>query len=203
MFRGVLGHIAHQLVAFMAPFFALSDKALTAASKYLSVMGRRPSPLGALRAMMSRPVGRRLPAWLSVALAALLVAAPMASAYFPFVGTTSQGKPVHFRVSNNELVVKQFVISWHSQCSRGGTFDASTVVHRVVATPYPRFHVSGNYVISAKTYSALVSIHLRGMLPRNAHVHGTWTAQVRLMDTNQNQINSCSTGLVRWHAYFR
>ena len=142
-----------------------------------------------------------------VAPALARVAPAMASAYFSFSGSTSQGGPVKFSVTKSALV-KNFEIGWKAGCTSGASIDDSTLVPQTPIRPFPRFHSSGSYVTSAahytaangRTFSYAVSGHLRGILPRNAHAHGTWTAKVQVLDTNRNVIDNCTTGVVHWHA---
>jgi hypothetical protein len=53
---------------------------------------------------------------------------------------------------------------------------------------------------NGRTLGYAVSGHVRGILPRNAHAHGTWTAEVQVLDENQNVIDNCATGVVHRHA---
>ena len=143
-----------------------------------------------------------------VATLTLAFPAAASAAYFPFSGRTSQGGTVKFRVGTKFVWVNHFVISWRADCTSGASIVDGTVVGRTPIYPFPRFHSTGSYVTSAVTYSAAngrmlsyaVSAHLSGILPRNAHAHGTWTAKVQVRDTNQNVIDNCTTGVVKWHA---
>jgi hypothetical protein len=143
-----------------------------------------------------------------VAAATASVAPALASASFTFSGRTSQGAPVKFRVSGRIALVNRFEIAWKADCTSGASIGDSTVVSQTPVHPFPRFHNSGSYMAPSAIYTAAngrtlsysVSAHLRGILPRNAHAHGTWTAQVQVLDTNRNVIDTCTTGLVHWHA---
>ena len=131
----------------------------------------------------------------------------VASASFSFRGRTSQGRPVSFRVTTS-AVVENFVIGWSAGCTSGASLVDGSVAPRTPVHPFPRFHNTGHYMASAVTYSAAsgrtlsyaVSVRLNGILPRNAHAHGTWTAKVQVLDTSRNVIDNCTTGLVHWHA---
>jgi hypothetical protein len=134
-------------------------------------------------------------------------AAPaIASASFSFSGSTNQGGPVKFRVTSNGLV-RNFLIGWKADCTSGASIVDATLIPRVPIHPFPRFQASGSYMAPRAVYTAAngrtltyaVSGHLHGILPRNAHAHGTWTANVQILDTNGNVIDNCATGGVHWH----
>jgi hypothetical protein len=152
-------------------------------------------------------IGSRLLAWLSVALAALLLAPSMASAAaWAMSGRTSQGLSVRLHVSFNLSKVNRLVIRWRATCTSGTTFTDSTAVSRIPVSPFPKFHSSGGYVFSGqgtsgRTYRFAVSTDLHGSLLRNIRARGTWSAQALIRDASGNQVDSCSTGLIRWRAH--
>jgi hypothetical protein len=157
--------------------------------------------------LTTRPFARRVLTWVSIAIAVLLVAPAVASAFsFPFSGHTSQGLPVRMSVSQNLLTVNRFVVSWRASCTSGLTFADTTKVLKTPVTPFPNFHRAGSYTISGTVTATgqpvtfVVSAHLRGKLLLGGRARGTWTAEVQVLDANQNQIDSCSTGVVDWKA---
>jgi hypothetical protein len=147
---------------------------------------------------------------ISLLVATLMLASPAAAdaTSFPFSGRTSQGGAVKFRVSSKFVSVTNFTIGWKADCTSGANVVDVTAVSRLPIHPFPRFTAAGGYAAPDAMYSAAngqtlsyaVSVHLRGILPRNAHAHGTWTAHVQIRDTNQNVIDTCTTGVVSWHA---
>lgn len=121
-------------------------------------------------------------------------------------GGTSQGLSVRLHVSFNLSKVNRLVIRWRATCTSGTTFTDSTAVSRIPVSPFPRFDSSGSYVFSGKgtsgnTYSFAVSTDLHGSLLRNIRARGTWSAQALVRDASGNQVDSCSTGLIRWRAH--
>lgn len=152
--------------------------------------------------MITRPFVRMLMAWLSVALAALLVAPSVASAAWAMSGSTSQRLSVGLRASNNLSKVKRFVIHWRAKCTSGATLRDTTVVGPVVIRPFPKFHAADSYMTSDQTnghtFRVAVSAHLHGRLLLNIRARGTWSVRALVRDASGNQIDSCSTGLVRW-----
>lgn len=149
----------------------------------------------------------RLVAWLAIASAALLIAPAVANAVFVLNGHTSQGRSVRLRVSDQLSKVTRFGISWQAHCTSGATLIKGSH-ERAVVIPFPDFHFSASYITTAGSYSAArgrplryaVSLRLHGRLRFNGRARGTWTARVRVLDPNRKQIDSCSTGLIRWNA---
>lgn len=144
-----------------------------------------------------------------VALALASAAPAIASTAFSFSGSTSQGGPVKFRVRlTGNALVKNFLIGWKADCTSGASIKDATLIPQLPINAFPRFHSSGSYMAPRAVYTAAngrtlsyaVSAHVGGILPRNGHAHGTWTAKVKILDTNQSVIDNCTTGVVHWHA---
>jgi hypothetical protein len=136
---------------------------------------------------------RKLVAWLSVAIVALLFVPAVASAAFLLRGKTSQGLPVALRVSNNLSTVTGFAIDWRATCTSGAALFAVSGVGRIPVRPFPNFHRSGSSAFSTvnnsngQTVRVLVSAQLDGKLMRNGRASGRWAAQALVLDASGNQ----------------
>ena len=150
--------------------------------------------------------GRLARSWLlgclAVTIAAVLVAPAGASAAWLMFGKTSQGFAVGLRVSQNLSHVKQLAIRWRAQCATGATLTDTTEARGILVSPFPHFHGTGSYEYtdqsSGQTLSITVTTHLHGRLLRNIRARGTWSTQAVVRDATGNQIDTCSSGLIRW-----
>jgi hypothetical protein len=110
----------------------------------------------------------------------------------PCLVQSLEGKPARDPLAS-------YVHQWHNvHRQHGGESDSRFAL--------PKFHSSGGYVFSGqgtsgRTYRFAVSTDLHGSLLRNIRARGTWSAQALIRDASGNQVDSCSTGLIRWRAH--
>ena len=149
--------------------------------------------------------GPWLLAWLSVTVAILLVAPSVANAAWMLSGKTSQGFSDRLRVFNNLSKVNRFVIRWQARCATGATYKETTLIGPFVIRDFPKFNATGVATspiqVNGQTLSFTVSTNLHGRLMLNVRARGTWSAKVAVRNASGTQIDSCSSGLIRWTAH--
>jgi hypothetical protein len=128
-----------------------------------------------------------------------------ALASFRFRGVTNQGQPVSVLLPESVRQVSRFTIVWRANCVTGNTYTDATSDTGIRITRTLRFKDTGSYTVDlGNGFFAQINGQLTGKLSRRAAlVTGTWFANVTVVDSNQQLVDTCNTGTVSWRARLR
>jgi hypothetical protein len=120
-----------------------------------------------------------------------------------YTGASDQVKladhAVKLRVNKNHKVV-HFEIGWRAKCSKPGKFwTAGTQIDNPANESGGAFHDHGSY--TSKTSSGFtgdVTITLNGHFTDKTHAQGSWKANVKVYNSNNKKVDTCSVS-THWH----
>jgi hypothetical protein len=147
---------------------------------------------------------------LALALIALLVSAGVALASVLgdtgfYKGSTSQGKPVSFRLFQNGRKIDKGSITWTADCQAAGpkayrdvtTFSAFVSSRGV-------FSLAGGYDADlGNGFQGRVSANINGRFPAERRAVGTFRGRVTVSDSTGRVVDHCDSDKINWHASHR
>ena len=150
---------------------------------------------------------RRIRLGLTLALIALFVSAGVALASVLgdtgfYKGSTSQGKPFHFKLTQNGRRIENGSIRWTADCQVVGpkgyrdvtTFTASVSSRGI-------FGLAGGYTADlGNGFKGKVSANLNGRFPTERRAVGTFRGRVTVTDSTGKVVDHCDSNKINWHA---
>ena len=150
---------------------------------------------------------RRIRLGLALAVIALIVSAGVALASVLgdtgfYKGSTSQGKVISFKVTQNGRKAENGSIRWLADCQVAGRRayrDVTTFTVSVSSRGI--FNLAGGYTADlGNGFTGKVSANLSGRFPAERRAVGTFRGRVTVSDSTGQVVDHCDSDKINWHA---
>ena len=149
---------------------------------------------------------RRIRLGLALALVALLVSAGVALASVLgdtgfYKGSTSQGKPFSFKLTQNGRRITKGIVTWRADCQSGQNIRRTDSAFTANVSSSGVFAVSGSYDVNVGNgIHATVNAKVSGHFASQRRAVGTFRGRVTFTDSTGQVVDHCDSGNVNWHA---
>ena len=153
---------------------------------------------------------RRIRLGLALALIALFVSAGVALASVLgdigfYKGSTSQGKPISFKVTQNGRKIEKGSITWTADCQVVGPKGYRDVTtFSALVSSRGIFSLAGGYTADlGNGFKGKVSANISGRFPAERRALGTFRGRVTVTDGTGMVVDHCDSDRINWHVSHR